>query len=160
MADTTCPSCDAPAAPGARRCARCGYVFVEDGGRPPRRVGGRAAGTAAAALVAIGSVAAGVAALAAGGGGDEMVSAGVTPASSARLERLSAHPLSNRAAERLLTERFLPVPDDDESDVTCSRRVARPAHSVRRCHVLYPGGVERVIVLVTNASGAEVISER
>jgi hypothetical protein len=84
----------------------------------------------------------------------------VTPASSARLEVLSRHPLSTPAAERALEERFLAVPDDDEADVSCSGRQARPAHSVRRCHVVYPGGTERLVVLITNARGAEVISER
>jgi hypothetical protein len=93
-------------------------------------------------------------------GGDDVTSAGVTAASSARLELLSEHPLSNVNAERVLEERFLAVPDDDEADVTCSERMPRPAYSVRRCQVLYPGGTERDLVLITRANGAEVLRER
>jgi hypothetical protein len=72
---------------------------------------------------------------------------------------LSERPLSNRAAERILEERYLPVQDDDQADVQCSGRIAKPAHSVRRCRVIYPEGGERTIVLLTNARGAEVLSE-
>jgi hypothetical protein len=72
---------------------------------------------------------------------------------------LSERPLSTRAAERLLEDRYLPVPDDDEADVHCSERIPKPAHSVRRCRVTYPAGVQRAIVLLTNARGAEVLSE-
>lgn len=131
-------------------------ISIEEETEPwPRPHLSRTALAVAAAAVAIG--AAGVLVTR---GGDEGETAGVTDASSARLELLSEHPLSKLNAERLLEERFLPVPDDDESDVTCSGRVPRPAYSVRRCHVLYPGGSERVVVLITNASGAEVLRER
>jgi hypothetical protein len=158
MTDTTCPSCDAPAPAGASRCARCGYEFYEDGGaalprpRPSRR--GWVAILAAAALVAI--AVAGVAAI--GGGDDEPAAAG-GDAQDAHLEVLSRHPLTTPAAERLLTGRYLAIPDDDESDVHCARRVPRPAHSVRRCDILYPGGTIRTIVVITTANGSEVLSE-
>jgi hypothetical protein len=112
-------------------------------------------------------VAVGVAAIAAGAGVTAVVLVSGrhdprTTASAAptrHLEVLSGHPLGRRAAERLLQERFLPVPEDDGSGVRCSGREARPAHSVRRCHVVYPGGTERLVVLLTNASGVEVLSE-
>ena len=131
-------------------------ISIEEETEPwPRPHLSRTALAVAAAAVAIG-----VAGVLVTRGGDEGATAGVTDASSARLELLSEHPLSKLNAERLLEERFLPVPDDDESDVTCSGRVPRPAYSVRRCHVLYPGGSERVVVLITNASGAEVLRER
>lgn len=131
-------------------------ISIEEETEPwPRPHLSRTALAVAAAAVAIG-----VAGVLVTRGGDEGETAGVTDASSARLELLSEHPLSKLNAERLLEERFLPVPDDDESDVTCSGRVPRPAYSVRRCHVLYPGGSERVVVLITNASGAEVLRER
>ena len=42
--------------------------------------------------------------------------------------------------------------------MTCSGRIPKPAHSVRRCRVHYPGGAERRIVVLTNARGAEVLS--
>jgi hypothetical protein len=90
-----------------------------------------------------------------GSGSDETASA--TPRE--RLTVLSQHPLSRLPLERLLEERYLPVPDDDEADVTCSGRIPKPAHSVRRCRVHYPGGAERRIAVLTNARGAEILSK-
>ncbi len=161
MTDTACPSCDAPAPARARRCARCGYEFVEHGGGAPGRpqLGRGAAAIAAVAAIAV----AGIAAALVVDGGDDDASPELTPIpfrARAQLEVISDRPLSTPAAERLLEERFLPVPDDDEADVRCSAREARPAHSIRRCFVHYPGGTERRIVLLTNAGGAEVVSER
>jgi hypothetical protein len=77
------------------------------------------------------------------------------------LEVLSEHPLPTRDAELLLEERFTALlRDDDSAAVRCSRREPRPAHSLRRCRVRYPSGIERTVVLLTNASGTEVLSER
>jgi hypothetical protein len=112
-----------------------------------------------AALAACALAAAVVAAVAViGGGGHEEATAGDGLAQS-RLEVLSRHPLSTHGAERVLTERYLSIPDDDETDVRCSGREARPAHSVRRCEILYPGGTNRTVVVITNANGSEVLSE-
>ena len=157
MTDTTCPSCDAPAPARARSCPKCGYRFFEDGGpaehlpRPDRTTLTVAAGVAAfVALVVV------VVVLASGGnGGDDTASA--TPVE--HLTILSQHPLPRMPLERLLEERYLPVPDDDEADVTCSGRIPKPAHSVRRCRVHYPGGAERRIAVLTNARGAEILSK-
>ena len=93
------------------------------------------------------------------GGGEGDDPAGVAAAATPHLTVLSRDPLSRRAAERLLEERYLPIPDDDEADVTCSGRIPKPAHSVRRCQVRYPGGVERRIVILTKARGQEVLSK-
>ena len=160
MTDTTCPSCDAPAPAGARACGRCGYRFLEDGatgiprpGRPSRR--GVAAALVCGALAAVAVTA--VAVL--GGGGDEQAAADGEGGQGARLEVLARHPLSTPAAERVLTRRYLSNPDDDETGVRCSGREPRPAHSVRRCHILYPGGTDRTVVVITNANGSEVLSE-
>ena len=157
MADTTCPSCDAPAPARARACPRCGYRFFEDGGRAdhlPRP--DRATLTAGAGLaVLVVAVIAVVVLVSGGSGSDETASA--TPRS--HLTILSQHPLPRLPLERLLEERYLPVPDDDEADVTCSGRIPKPAHSVRRCRVHYPGGAERRIAVLTNARGAEVLSK-
>jgi hypothetical protein len=158
MTDTTCPSCDAPAPARARACARCGYRFFEDGGpadhlpRPDRTA---LTLGAAATVLAVAAIAVAVL-LTGGGGGDD--TADVAAAATTHLTILSKDPLSRRALERLLEERYLPVPDDDEADVTCSRRIPEPAHSVRRCRVHYPGGAERRIGVLTNARGAEVLS--
>ena len=157
MADTTCPSCDAPAAARARACPRCGYRFYEDGGpadhlpRPDRTT--LTVGASVAALVAL--VIAVVVLVSGGDGSDETASA--TPRE--HLTILSQRPLSRLPLERLLEERYLPVPDDDEADVTCSGRIPKPAHSVRRCRVHYPGGAERRIAVLTNARGAEVLTK-
>jgi hypothetical protein len=113
-----------------------------------------AAVVAAAVLAALAVAAVGLL-----GGGERDRAAAGGEAAQAHLEVLSQHPLSTPAAERLLTQRYLSIPDDDETDIRCSRREARPAHSVRRCHILYPGGTERTIVVITNANGSEVLSE-
>jgi ribosomal protein L40E len=161
MTDTTCPSCDAPAPPGASRCARCGYRFLEDGAAIRRpRPSGRGVVTALAACALAAAAVAG--ALIVGGGDDSDEAAAVAGPQPVHLDVLSRHPLSTRATERVLTERFLAVPDDDETDVRCSRREPRPAHSVRRCHILYPGGTDRTIrtvVVITTANGSEVLTE-
>ena len=159
MTDTTCPSCDAPAPARAGACARCGYRFFEDGGpadhlpRPDRTA--LTLGAAATALVV--AVIAAALLLTGGGSGDD--TADVAAAATPHLTVLSQDPLSRRAAERLLEARYLPIPDDDEADVTCSVRIPKPAHSVRRCQVRYPGGVERRIVILTNGRGQEVLSK-
>jgi ribosomal protein L40E len=157
MTDTTCPSCDAPVPARAGTCARCGYRFFEDGGAADHlpRPGRKALAIGAAALVLV-IAATGVSVLVSGGGGGADT-AGAAPAS--HLTVLSGTPLHRRALERVLEERYLPVPDDDEADVTCSTRIPKPAHSVRRCLVHYPGGSERRIAVLTNARGAEVLSK-
>jgi hypothetical protein len=154
MTETACPSCDAPAAPGARRCASCGYRFVEDVGAAPRpRIGRRALGIGATALAAAAAVLATIVLI--GGDGDDTVARG---APGGHLPVLAEHPLSRLSLERILEERLLPVPDDDESDVHCSGRIAKPAHSVRRCYVTYPGGTRNRVSVLTTARGTEVLS--
>lgn len=108
-----------------------------------------------AGLAAVGAAAA--LAVSGGGGGDEDAVGG--DVSRTQLEVLSEHPLGTRAAERLLGERFITIRDDDTAAVRCSGRIPKPAHSVRRCIVRYPGGIERTVVLLTNANGAEVLSK-
>jgi hypothetical protein len=158
MADATCPSCDSPAPARARACARCGYRFVEDGGPAPNRPAipwnARGLALAAAALAAVAVAAALV--LSGGGSGTQEPAAATPPE---HLPVLAAHPLGRHALERVLEDRFLPVPDDDEADVTCSARIPKPAHSLRHCRVAYPGGVRRDVVVLTKAAGAEVLSE-
>jgi hypothetical protein len=155
--DTACPNCDAPVPARARTCPACGYRFFEDGGpanhlpRPDRAA--LTIGAAAAVLVI---VAIAVTVLLTGGGGDENTASATA---TNHLTVLSPSPLSRRALERVLEERYLPIPDDDEADVTCSGRIPKPAHSVRRCRVHYPGGAERRIAVLTNARGAEVLSK-
>jgi hypothetical protein len=92
-----------------------------------------------------------------GGGGGDQTASGAT--AGFHLTILSQHPLGRRAAERLLEERYVPIRDDDTASVRCSGRIPKPAHSVRRCMVRYPGGVERRVVLLTTANGAEVLSK-
>lgn len=159
MADTTCPSCDAPAPARARSCPQCGYHFFEDGGpaehlpRPDRTTLTLGAAITAVTIAVIAAVV-----LITGGGGDD-TAATASGAASAHLTVLSRHPLSRLPLERVLEDRYLPIPDDDEADVTCSGRIAKPAHSVRRCRVHYPGGAERRIAVVTSANGAEILTK-
>jgi len=157
MTDTACPSCDAPAHAGARRCSRCGYRFLEDAGparRPHRPLKSLALTVAAVAAVAVAAV---LVAGAGGGGAGEDAARG--DASSGHLEVLSDHPLAKSALERVLERRFIGVRDDESAYVSCSGRIAKPAHSVRRCRLRYPGGIQRRIVTLTTANGAEVLSE-
>ena len=100
--------------------------------------------------------------LVAGGGDDDP--AGSAPLADLetprRVEVLSERPLAIRDAELRLEERFTAMRDDDSAAVSCSEREAKPAHSIRRCSVRYPSGIERTVVLLTNARGSEIISER
>jgi hypothetical protein len=160
MTGTACPSCNAPAPPGARECGRCGYRFVEGGPGPAARP---SAGPLLGAVAAL-AVAIGVAAVLLLGGDDRDDGGRGSPTPAAlettrRLEVLSEHPLATSAVERRLEGRFTELRDDDSAAVSCSEREAKPAHSIRRCRVRYPSGLERVVVLLTNASGSEVISE-
>jgi hypothetical protein len=104
-------------------------------------------------------VAVSVAAAALVGGGEDGSTAASGAAPQAQLDVLSGHPLATRAVERLLTQRYIGVRNDESASVRCSGRVPKPAHSVRRCVVHYPGGVERMVVLLTRADGAEVLTE-
>jgi ribosomal protein L40E len=156
MTDTTCPSCDAPAAAGARGCARCGYRFLEAGPGAPERPSLRPVALYGAALAAAG-VATVLLALGALGGGDGDVARSSEPLP--HLDVISEHPISRPLAERLLKRRYFGTRNDESASVRCSGRVPKPAHSVRRCLVHYPGGIERRVVLLTTANGAEVISK-
>jgi ribosomal protein L40E len=155
MTDTTCPSCDAPAPSGARSCARCGYRFLEAAPGPRERPSLRPVALYAGALAVAGAAAV----LAAGtlGGGDGDLARSSEPRS--HLDILAEHPVSTPAAERLLKRRYIGTRNDESASVRCSGRVPKPAHSVRRCIVHYPGGIERRVVLLTSANGAEVISK-
>jgi len=163
MTETACPNCDAPAPPGASRCARCGYRFLEDGAPPIRRPRPSGRGLAAAlCAVALAAIAVSAAIVLGDRGGDDDTAMAVALPQPAHLDVLSDHPLNRRGIERVLTERYLAVPDDDETDVRCAPREPAPAHSVRRCHILYPGGTDhtiRTVVVITTANGSEVLSE-
>ena len=158
MTDTTCPRCDAPAPARARACARCGYRFVEtgEGQRSPPRPSGRQL-TIAAGVAALVAATVGAAALLRDGE-DGSTAAGYS-APHAQVDVLSPRPLATRAAERVLKQRYIGVRNDESASVRCSGRVPKPAHSVRRCVVHYPGGVERTVVLLTSANGAEILTE-
>jgi hypothetical protein len=144
----SCPNCDARAPVGARACPSCGCDFV--GGermslrvRPAVLAGGALAAAAAALAVTL-------------GGGDD---APAPAPDRAGPELLSEHPLSTRAAERLLEARFTSLRDDDSAAARCSARRPEPAHAVRRCRIRYPGGAERTVLLVMNARGRELLTE-
>ena len=148
----SCPNCDVPAPPGARRCDACGYRFLED----------RRPGRALLALAAVAAVAA--AAVIFIPGGDDAQPAGAengrAPDSPRVLtELLSQHPLSAREVERRLEARFTSPRDDDSAAVRCAGREPRPAHAIRRCRVRYPNGTQREVVVLLDARGRELLSE-
>ena len=155
MTDTTCPSCDAPAPAGARSCARCGYRFLETARgqreRPPLRpfalYAGGLAVAGAAAVLAVGAL------------GSDDGDVARSSESQAHLDILSEHPVSTPVAEQLLKRRYIGTRNDESASVHCSGRVPKPAHSVRRCIVHDPGGIERRVVLLTSANGTEVVSK-
>jgi hypothetical protein len=157
-AQLSCPDCGAHATGRARACPDCGYRFLEDTGRPAhsrerrRRV-------EHVALLAVGVAALGLAAVLAipEGGGD--------PRSTANERRagpdvLSEHPLSGRAAERRLEERFTSFRDDDSASASCSALEPRPAHAIRWCRIHYPGGTERTVIVLSHPQGRELLIER
>ena len=152
----SCPNCDAPAQPGARNCATCGYRFLED--RRPGR-----------ALLAVAAVAALVAAaVIVLPGGDDPPTADAERGHSVDRPRvptelLSEHPLSAREAERRLEVHCTSPGDDDSAAIRCAVRCAgrepRPAHAIRHCRVRYPNGTQRTVVVLLDARGRELLSE-
>jgi hypothetical protein len=153
----SCPNCGARATGRARACADCGYRFLEDPGRAPhsrpqwrgiRDVALMTAGVAAlgiGALVVVREV-----------GGDARGTAGDREAGP---DVLSEHPVSGRAVERLLEERFTSFRDDDSASASCSRLEPRPAHAIRWCSIRYPGGTERTVIVMTH-QGRELVLRR
>ena len=156
MSGTSCPSCDAPAPSGARRCERCGYRFLEDGSSTSPGLPGRPLLAVAGLAVVVIAV---VAVLATGGEGDDSRAEPVAATRGERLQVISEKPLSTRAAEAAIEEIYVALRDDDTASVRCSAREAKPAHSVRRCEIDYPHGGHRRVVLLTNARGNEVLSK-
>ena len=150
---TSCPACDAPAPPGARVCANCGYRFLED----------RRPGRALLVLVALAAAVAAAVILIPGGaerGSTVHVEGHPAPDSPrAPTELLSEHPLSARQAERRLEARFTAPRDDDAAAVRCAGREPRPAHAIRHCRVRYPNGTQREVVVLLDARGRELLSE-
>jgi hypothetical protein len=167
----SCPDCGAPAAARSGACAACGSSFVEDG-RPRRRSaatgvsgGAEARRFATLALAAGVLLAATVAALSIDLGGADAGDAGQDRPSSAeasrsRLEVLARNPLSTRAAERRLEERYGSADDDDTASARCSALQPRPAHAIRWCRIRYAHGGERTVIVLSNPQGHELLVER
>jgi hypothetical protein len=153
----------------------CGYAFVEDpprGGRARRRSAtpGSPNGSARRrytthALAAAGiGVAAAAALWAVPFGGEEVADAGRdrprTAGARSGPEVLARHPLSARAAERRLEERFGSAGDDDTASARCSALQPRPAHAIRWCRIRYAHGGERTVIVLSNPQGHELLVER
>jgi hypothetical protein len=147
----SCPNCGARAAAQAEACAHCGCRFVEAGRRPVRNVlrpAGAVAAVGAVTLVAW-------IALDAGDARPERSA----PEARTGPEMLSPHPLSTRAVERRLEARFVSLRDDDSAAARCSPLSPRPAHAIRHCRIRYPSGAERMVVVLTNPQGRELLVE-
>jgi hypothetical protein len=172
----SCPDCGAQASARSKACAECGYAFVEDPPRPgrPRRrsltpgapggaegrryatfslaAGLLAAATAAALLVALDGGEADEAGPDRRGAAADRVRTGP--------EVLSRSPLSARAAERRLEERFVSPRDDDTASASCSALEPRPAHAIRWCRIRYAHGGERTVIVLSNPQGYELLVRR
>ena len=149
----SCPECDAPAPARARACEACGYRFLED--RRPGRALALTAALAAAVAAAVVLIPGGAAARP-----DDADAGRLADRPRARVELLSGHPLSTREAESVLERRFTSDSDDDSAAASCSAREPRPAHALRHCRVSYPNGARRQVVILLDARGHELISER
>jgi hypothetical protein len=147
----SCPNCDEPVAARTRVCPACGYRVLED----------RRPGRGLVALVAVAAVGAGAVILIPGGDEAPSTDARVRPAPDpprVLAELISNHPLSRRAAERRLEERFTSLRDDDTAAARCSAREPRPAHAIRHCRIRYPSGASRPVVVLLDARGRELLS--
>ena len=170
----SCPDCGARASARSKACAECGYAFVEDSprvGRARRRSATLAVpGGAERRRVATLALAAGVLAAAAVGlpvalGGADADDAGrgrptATAERRSGPEVLARSPLSTRAAERRLEERFGSAGDDDTASARCSALQPRPAHAIRCCRIRYAHGGERTVIVLSNPQGHELLVER
>jgi hypothetical protein len=158
----SCPDCGARATAGSKACAACGYQFVEDapsGGRPRQRIVPLAPAAGAVAALAAAAVA-----VALGGGepddGGQDRRGAAADEGRTGLEVLARHPLSARAAERRLEERFASARDDDTASARCSELQPRPAHAIRWCRIRYAHGGERTVIVLSNPQGHELLVER
>lgn len=158
----SCPACGARAPARSRTCAACGYPFVEDApraARPRRRF-------ATLALAAGALAAAAATALLVSLGGADADDDGQGRRGAAADERrtgpevLARNPLSARAAERRLEERFASAGDDDTASARCSALQPRPAHAIRWCRIRYAHGGERTVIVLSNPRGHELLVER
>jgi hypothetical protein len=164
----SCPDCGARASAGSAACAECGYPIVEDsprGGRPRRHPVAKRRRFATYALAAGALVAAAAAALLVATGGGDAGGAGQNRPSAAAERRsgpevLSRRPLSARAAERRLEQRFVSARDDDTASARCSALQPRPAHAIRWCRIRYARGGERTVIVLSNPQGHELLVER
>jgi hypothetical protein len=98
-------------------------------------------------------------------GGEEAADAGRERPSAANERRsghevLSRRPLSARAAEQRLEERFVSARDDDTASARCSALQPRPAHAIRWCRIRYARGGERTVIVLSNPQGHELLVER
>jgi hypothetical protein len=150
----------------AKACADCGYRFLDDSFpaahartalRARRRV--RAVALTAGGAAALASTAVVVTGHTQDAGDASRDREGAAQAARARPDVLSSHPLSARAAERQLEARFTSPRDGDNTAARCSPLKPRPAHAIRHCRIRYPGGIERIVVVLTNPQGHELLLE-
>ena len=132
MPATSCPRCRCEAAPGASRCGKCGFVFLED--REPPRLGFRSA----LVVIALGALAAGAALLAAR---DEPAAAPEPP-----------DPLPAAKAAPRLKSQFIDAGYNDTAAVRCGRAIR--LGGATRCHVRYANGDTQLILVGLDGRGA------
>jgi DNA-directed RNA polymerase subunit RPC12/RpoP len=155
----SCPNCGARVTARANACPDCGYRFLEDPARPNRRRR-RAVALTAGVLAAVALTVFLLARDTEEDSDARLAERSAAYQASPSLDLLSSHPLSTREAERRLEARFTSPRDDDSAAARCSALQPRPAHAIRRCRIRYPGGSTRVVVVLTNPQGQEVLVER
>jgi hypothetical protein len=155
--ELSCPHCGARATARVKACADCGYRFLED---PVHRLPVRAVVLTAGVLAALGYTVSLVTRDSREDRDARLPERSAAYRPSPSVDLLSSHPLSARGAERRLEAWFASPGDDDRPDASCSALRPRPAHAIRRCRIRYPGGTTRVVVVLTNPQGQEVLVGR
>jgi hypothetical protein len=157
----------ARAGAGGAEPRRSGTTVGAGGAEPPRvgRSGAVRLPPAALALAAGALTAAVAAALSVTLGGEDAGGAGQDPPRAAEPSRpapevLARHPLSTRAAERRLEERYGGAGEDHAASARCSALQPRPAHAIRWCRIGYAYGGERTVIVLSDPHGYELILER
>jgi hypothetical protein len=112
--------------------------------------------------VAAGLTAVGIAVALGGGEPDDAggASGGASHGRRAGPELLSRHPLSARAAERRLEERFASQRGHDSASAHCSALEPRPAHAIRRCRIRFTRGDVWTVIVLSNPQGFELLVRR
>jgi hypothetical protein len=130
-ASPSCPRCGAESPAGAAQCRRCGFAFLEAGGRGRLP---RPSGRVVAVAAAVAAATAAAAALATGGE-----------------DPPRAAPVPALEAERRLELRYGGPSDDDTAAVRCPHAI-EPGSTIR-CELRYRDGIARALLVRLSPRG-------